>query len=340
MNPEARKTKFVTLLQELLEIKCGGIKSKLAKQLKVGNSRISRWLQGQVDPLNLETLVFSQIAQLKQCSHEELAKTLGLTETIKSSQEKFQILLEEMLSDKTQDQVAEIIGVSQFTISNWLNPENNIDPGKLSVGNMLTIAHEIGWTFDSSLMHLGLAQKSQEKFFIEYQSELLNLSLAEKKELSIWLSNLINKIEDQEKYIEESKEANIKDFQIDQYPQATLLSQKILIILEQDDVAIASNYFSNLVEYLNFKAKNIKIATIPKLPQSLADIDILIFDINTADSPSIQLIEDLTFNGDIIIFADAIALPLIRARISSAVSEIFAKPVDWSAKQIFSLFSK
>ena len=76
MNPEARKTKFVLLLQELLASKCNGVQARLAEKIEIGTSSISRWLSGQIDPINLETAIFSRIAILKGCSTEELAQNL------------------------------------------------------------------------------------------------------------------------------------------------------------------------------------------------------------------------------------------------------------------------
>ncbi len=335
MNSEERKHKFVMLLEELLKRNCDGIQARLAEKLEIRTSRISRWLAGQVDPINLETSIFSRIALMKLSSSEALANELGFKELAQNSPNKFRLLLEQILFNKTQEQLAELLNVSQMTISNWLNPEKNIDPAKISAGTMFTMAHEQRWTFDDLLVYLGLKDNIvEENLLIKYQSGLVNLSFQEKLKLLTSLSNSIQKTGnnlDNKQEVTRTQTEQLK-------PIVSL--HKILIIIEQEDLAIASEYFTNLSEYLQLQPKNIKITTIPKLPQSLADIDILIFDINTADSPSIQLIEDLTFNGDIIVFADAIAFSLIRDKISSAVSEIFAKPVDWSAKQIFSLFSK
>ncbi len=326
LEAQERKTRFVLLLKELLD-QCEGIKGKLAQNLNIKPSTLTPWLQGKIDPASLDITAFLTLARLKEISVNELAILLGIkvNQLEDSIENKFKNLVEQLLFNKSQQELAERLGVSRNAISSWITPQRNIDPANINIATMIAIAIEKGWTIERLLIHLGLKEPENEKDLrFKLKTITTTISLAEQIELLAWISNLVNKTaKDQPFLLENTKyKSNLT----------------ILVILEQDDVAIASNYFSNLVEYLKFQAKNIKIATIPKLPQSLADIDILIFDINTTDSPSIQLIEDLTFNGDIIIFADAIALPLIRDKISSAVSEIFVKPVDWSALQSFPYF--
>jgi len=294
MNLEQRKRKFSQLLQNLLKSH-NGVKSKLAQELNISPTRLANWFQGKVDPAGLDIISFKQISQVTGYSVEELAKILGFIEE-DPSEARFRKLIAELLSDQTQAELAQKLGVDQTTISKWLSLDKNIDFKKITAKVIISISREKNWSVDKLFNYLKLEST------IDTDNKKLQTTYTKAK------------------------------------PSDVLNPQTILIIIEQEDNTIASNYFSNLVEYLKFQAKNIKIATIPKLPQSLADIDILIFDINTADSPSIQLIKDLTFNGDIIIFADAIALPLIRDKISSVVSEIFAKPVDWSALQSFPYF--
>ena len=130
MKSEERKKKFALLLQELLE-ECGGVKVRLAEKLEIIPSRLTRWLQGKIDPAGLEILVFNHIAQVKGCSVDELAKLIGFVRVEKQSIDKFKALVEQMLSDKTQEELGKRLGVSQNTISSWLNPETTIDPRKI-----------------------------------------------------------------------------------------------------------------------------------------------------------------------------------------------------------------
>ncbi len=336
MDSQQRKARLVVLLKELLE-ECDGVKGQLAQKLNIKPSTLTPWLQGKIDPTSLDVLVFIRLAQMRGVSVDRICASLGITSNkFKPSLKfKFRNIIKQLLSDRSQQELADLLQISRNAISRWSNPEEDFDPTRITIDKMVAIADEKGWTIERLLIYLGLKEfVIQESSLFELQSRTISLPLKQQITFLNWLFNfLFEKVKQQDEIpsINEGK-SNLK--------QPKPNNSTVIIILEQEDLTIASNYFSNLVEYLKFQAKNIKIATIPKLPQSLADIDILIFDINTADSPSIQLIEDLTFNGDIIIFADAIALPLIRDKISSVVSEIFAKPVDWSAKQIFSLFSK
>ncbi len=316
MNPEARKSLFVGLLQQLLKNKCNGVQARLAEKLEIGTSRISRWLQGQVDPINLETLVFFRIAMLKGSSGEELANTLDLVATSLNSPQKFKLLLEQMLSDKTQEQLAELIGVSQFTISNWLNPESGIDPGKIPVGTMLAIAHQKGWTFDDLVLYLGLQEgKKEKKLLVNYQSELSVLSLTEQVELLSWLSDIVQKQVKEQKIIKKVVESKN--------------NRQVLVLLEEEDIRIASLYSSNLAVHLQLKPENITIATPHSLPDSLSVFDVLLFDLSNQQSPCIPLIESLDFDGDVVAMVDRSVAKDIKERLKDKVAEVIVKPVKW-----------
>ena len=318
MNPETRKRKFVAILQDLLASHCHGVQARLAEQIKIGTSRISRWLSGQVDPINLETLVFFRIAMLKGCSSEELAKSLGFVPPDLDSPQKFQLLLKQMLSNKTQEQLGEILGVSQNAISTWLNPEKTIAPSNIPAGTMFAIARERGWTFDELGIYLGLISQTttQASFLIKYQLELSELSLAQKQELLVWLLNSIN--------IKINNPNNIQEI------TTTKCDRSVCIVLEQDDIVIASRYTANLLIHLQLEPENITIATISKAPESLEDLDLLIFDISSEDSHSIPLLENIYFDGDIIVFAPTDLPEAIKESISTNVTEILLKPIDWS----------
>jgi len=317
MDSKKRKDKFVLILQDLLQKKCGGVQARLADKLGITTSRISRWLSGQVDPINLETVVFSRVALLKGCSSEELGKILGFTILAKDSANKFKLIIEQILSDRTQEQLGKILGITQNAISNWLNPEKKIDPGRIPAITMFAIAHEKGWTFDDLLIYLGLKdyQAEEKNLLIKYQSELPNLSLNEQVILLDWLSDLIRTKVVQNKNIDKVSE-EISD-------------RTICIILEKEDLAIASNYASNLAIHLNLKPENIKVTTIPKLPESIADIDILIFDISTPSSASITLIEDIEGDRDIVVFVDADLPVEVRSSLENRVTDLLVKPIDW-----------
>ncbi len=66
------------------------------------------------------------------------------------------------------------------------------------------------------------------------------------------------------------------------------------------------------------------------MPESLEDFDVLIFDINSQQSPCISLVESLQFEGDIVIFADASLPDDVRERLNQKATEVIVKPVPWS----------
>ena len=64
-------------------------------------------------------------------------------------------------------------------------------------------------------------------------------------------------------------------------------------------------------------------------PRIDRNIDLLIFDIKSADSPSIPLIEDISFEGDIVAFVPDSLPADVMANLSNRVTEVVVKPIDW-----------
>ena len=155
MGIEERKRKFVALLQALLEER-DGVKNKLAKELKISSGGFTHWLQGKVDPAGLDIESFQQIAKVQNCSADQLAQLLGFVEGEEQSQTRFRKLLEELLSDKTQEELAKRLGIDRTTISKWLNLEIEIDLRKISAGTMFSLAREKKWKLDKLLNYLNL----------------------------------------------------------------------------------------------------------------------------------------------------------------------------------------
>ena len=155
MNPEARKKKFIELLQDLLE-QHNGVKSRLARELEISPARFTHWFQGKVDPAGLDIISFSRIARVKGCSVEQLAELLGFIEDKDPSQVRFKNLIEELLLDKTQEELAQRLGVDQTTISKWLNLEQTVDLRKISAKIMFSISREKAWTLDKLFNYLKL----------------------------------------------------------------------------------------------------------------------------------------------------------------------------------------
>jgi len=286
MSLEQRKQKFIKLLQDLLEQR-GGVKSKLAQELGISPARFTNWFQGKVDPGGLDIATFKQIAQAKNCSVEQLTQLLGFMDIEEESLARFRQLLQNLLLDKTQEELAERLGIDQTTISKWLNLEQTIDLTKISTKIMFSISREKGWTLDKLFDYLKLnSNNSDNDIPLNYQSDT-NSKFEYRSNLNISL------------------------------------------LLEKENIAIASNYASNLAIHLNLKPENIQVTTIPKLPYSLADIDVLIFDISSADSASIALIKDLKFEGNIVVFAAADLPQEVLTNLSNQVTEVVVKPIDW-----------
>ncbi len=338
MDSEERKRQFAILLETLLKKSCDGVQTKLAKKLGIRISRTSRWLAGEVDPINLEVLVFSRIASLQGCSTQELAQILGFTELTQNPPNKFRLLLEQILSNKTQDKLGTLLGVSQRTISSWLNPKANIVPAKISAGTMFVIAHEQRWELDDLLVYLDLKEdKTEKNLLFKVQSSLNELSFNEKLKLLAWLSDRIQQEITQDKFITNESAQLPQRVQREALP--ALSDRTLLIILDKEDLAIATNYASNLAIHLQLQPDNIQVTTIPKLPQSLDNIDVLVFDISTADSASIALIEEIDFKGNILVFADPDLSQEVIGRISNRVTEVLLKPIDWNELKARAYFS-
>jgi len=106
---------------------------------------------------------------------------------------------------------------------------------------------------------------------------------------------------------------------------------KVGILLEQEDLTLASRYSSNLVLYAQLKPECIEIWTSNKVPKSFTQFNILIFDICKANSENITLIEEINFEGNIIVFAPADLPQTVIANISNQVTEVLVKPIDWSS---------
>ncbi len=326
MDSEERKRKFVILLEELLKSHCDGIQARLADKLEITASRISRWLSGQVDPINLETSVFSRVASVKGSSSEELAVFLGFNLFNKNSPNKFKVIVEQILSDKTQEQLGEILGITQNAISNWLNPEKTIDPGKIPAVTMFTIAHEKGWTFDDLLIYLGLKEyKVENNLLIKYQSQFPSLSLNEQVILLNSLSDLILEKVTQQKAIEKIVTHGSE--------------RKVCVVIEEEDVLTISSYSSNLAFYFQLNPENITISTPRSLPDSLSIFDVLLFDLNNQQSPCIPLIESLEFDGDVVALVDRSLPDDLCDRLKQKATEVIVKPVPWSELKQKAYFS-
>ncbi|MDJ0728143.1 MAG: helix-turn-helix transcriptional regulator [Prochloraceae cyanobacterium] len=323
MGLEERKKKFVALLEELLK-KWNYTQAQLAKQLGVSPSSLTRWLQGKIDPAALETLVFTRIAQVINLPTDSLVKSLQILEANQAprdSSDRFTDFVEEMLAGQSQEQLGNRLGVSQKTISTWINSEQKIDPGKMPISTIALLAKEKSWTVERLLGYLGLKEQPENEadLLAQIQSQTIRLSFPSQVKLQIWFSREF--------------ENNLKklDTQTLTQTKSNIFNDRTpLIILEEENITIASRYTADLIINLQINPDNIQVTTIPKLPQSLDNIDVLIFDISTADSPSIALIEEIDFKGNILVFADPDLSQEIIGRISNRVTEVLLKPIDWN----------
>ena len=332
MESEERKQRFIKLLSEML-LESNGIKSKLAQKLGIKAPTLTGWFQGKVDPASLDIRVFERIAKVRNCSVDDLAKLLSLfDDEPKNPLDKLKNLITEMLADTSLEQLGQRLGISKSTIGGWLYPGKNIDPGKLSAGTIAILAREKKWTIERLLTYLDLKEpviKNQE--ISKVQSELSTFSLIEQIEILSWLSALV---EEKLKY-----SANIKE--VSKKPRAQLMERnpQVLILIESEDVSLASLYSSNLAVHLHLQPENIKIATPSSMPESLEHFDVLIFDINSQQSPCIPLLESLQFEGDIVIFADASLPDDVRERLNQKATELIVKPVPWEKLKDLAAFS-
>ncbi len=160
MGLEERKEKFTKLLHDLLE-EHNGVKKKLAQELGISSARFTNWLQSKVDPAGLEIESFKQIAKVKGCSVDQLAEILGFIEVEDKSEARFRKLLEELLLDRTQEELAERLGINRTTISKWLSLEIKIDLKKISAGTMFSLAREKKWKLDKLLNYLNLESNNK-----------------------------------------------------------------------------------------------------------------------------------------------------------------------------------
>ena len=334
MNSKERKILFVSLLDEMLA-GCGGIKGRLAKQLKIAPSTLSYWLQGKIDPGELSINTFTKIAKTKRLSVDELANTLGFFESHPDkSLEKFREILKELLKSHSQDDLAAKIGISQAAISKWLDSEKKFDLDKISAIRMSAIAKVKGWTIERLLIYLDLTEpESKDNLLFQLQSDATILTLNEQVKLLTWLSDLVQAKVIQEKTIDKAIE--IKSEQ----PFAAPSFRNICVILEQEDIESASRYTADLLIHLQLQPENIALATPHSIPESFEDFDVLIFDINSQQSPCIPLLESLEFEGEIVIFVDRSLSDDVRERLNQKATEVIVKPVPWGELKDRAYFS-
>ncbi len=330
MKAEERKQKFVELLGQLLE-GCGGVKKKLAQKLDIKPSTLTPWLQGKIDPASLDLAVFLRVAEVAQSSTDELAKTLGIGANSEVRVlDKFRSLVQDLLSGQSLEQLGKKLGVNYSTISVWTSSQRNIDPRRIPISTIAALAIEKGWTIERLLVYLGLKniEEIKENLLSEIQGLVVQLSLFERVKLLTWLSS------------EFEKELKGFNAQIPDKSKEKILSDlKVCIVLEDQDLSLASSYSGNLVFHTQLRVENIALATPPSMPESLEDFHVLIFDINSQQSPCIPLVESLEFEGDIVIFADASLPDDVRDRLDQKATELIIKPVPWSELKDLPYFS-
>jgi len=323
MESQERKAKFVLLLQDLRD-ECDGVKKRLAEKLDVIPSRLTRWLQGKIDPAGLEISAFYSISRVKGCSLDELAELFDYPLIEQQPIDKFRLLIQELLFDRTQDELGKKIGVSQISISNWLNPNIPLDPSKIPSPTMFALAREKGWSLERLLVYLNFEfGKIEEDLLFKYRMELSVLSLKQQIKLLNWLSNLV------EENLAQSENLNIS--QLNQIKSNDSLDSffHICIILEQEDISIASRYTGNLSFYLKLDPNNIEITTLTSLPASFKNFDLLIFDIQTDLASVFKLINEISFDGDIVIFTSSKKELEVRNLFNNKITDIVVKPIDW-----------
>ena len=330
MNLEERKARFAVLLKDMLD-EYGGIKNKLAESLQIKPSTLTPWIQGKIDPAGLDIVTFERLAKVKGCSVDELAKLLSLKSDVSEKPlDKLRSLVTEMLVGQSQEQLGKKLGISKNTIRGWFNTTKNIDPSLIAAGTIANLASERGWTIERLLAYLGLKkfEETEEDLLSKIQSLAVQLSLPSQVKLQTWVSHqLENKLEN----------LNIPIQTISN--KKNLTQKKIVLILEKEDLALASNYANNLGIYFQIKADNIKIATPRSLPDSLSVFDVLLFDLNNQQSPCIPLIESLEFDGDIVAFVDRSLPQDIQDRLKEKVTDVIVKPVPWSELKQKAYFS-
>lgn len=323
MKEEDRKKRFVELLETLLT-ECKGVKGHLAQKLNIKPSTLTRWLQGKIDPANIDLTVFADLSKAAKLSTNELAMALGVVDNSKDLVlERFTKLVTELSSNQSQKQLAEKLGVSNNTISNWINSQTTIDPRRMYIGTLATLAKEKGWTLEELLLYLGLIGKNEggQDWLSKFQTQLTQLPLSTQIKLITWLldefKNRINRIN------------------IEKEPFTQLLSEKnlsertIYILLDKEDLNLASRYASNLVLYCKVNPDKIEISTDSILNKTVANFDLIIFDITESYSSNISLIQDVNFNGDIVVFASADLSIEARSTLEEKVTDLVIKPLNW-----------
>ena len=322
MEAKRRKDKFVSILEQLLE-KHSGVKINLAKSLKIQPSTLTRWFQGKIDPASINLETFIRVAEAFDISTDQLARELGISDTDRLEiLDKFKSLVKDLLSYQSLDQLGNKLGVSHGAIGGWISPQKNIDPRRIPISTIATLAKEKGWTIEQLLAYLDLKQVESIKQddFTKIQTSVLQLPLIERARLLSWLSS------DFEQQLLNQEQVNPKNNNLKKSSD-----RKIVLVLEVENITIATNYASNLAIHLNLKLENIKVTTIANLPDSIADIDILIFDISSPDSPSIPLIQEISFDGDIVVLTSEDLPENLRAGLEDKVTDLVIKPIDWSS---------
>ncbi len=305
MEAEERKERFIALLNKLLD-DCGGIKVKLAQKLEINSSTLTRWFQGKIDPATLDLVNFVRLSEIANLPTDELAKMIGMTANSEEKVlDKFKSLIEDLLSIQSMEQLGNKLGVTYGAIAGWLSSQKNINPERIPIGTIIALATEKGWTIERLLIYLGLkAPQTENNLLFKLQSGATVLSFNEQVKLLAWLSDRVQEQVTQEPTRQQAQERK---------SQLT-----ICILLEKENLAIASDYFTNFAKHLQLQPENIKIATPSSIPDSLEGFDILILDINSPQSPCLPLLESLEFEGDILIFADPSLPDDLRERLSAS----------------------
>ncbi|MDJ0718550.1 MAG: hypothetical protein QNJ54_30720 [Prochloraceae cyanobacterium] len=326
MEAKQRKERFIALLSELLT-NFGGVKAKLAKNLEINSSTLTRWFQGKTDPATLELANFVRLSEIANLSTDELARIIGIkVNSDQQTLDKFKSLIEELLSFQSMEQLGKKLGVTYGAVSGWVSSQRNINPERIPIGTITALATEKGWTVERLLIYLGIKNLETEKdLLFKLRSGVTLISLQEQIKLLSLLSDLIQEKITQEKIVE--KVITIQN------------DLTICIILEKEDNTIASLYSSNLAIHLQLKPENIKIATPRSMPKSLSFFDVLLFDLNNQQSPCIPLIESLDFDGDVVAFVDRSLPQDIQDRLKQKVTEVIVKPISWSELKQKAYFS-
>lgn len=322
MKEEDRKQRFVKLLHALLE-ESDGVKGKLAEKLNIKPSTLTRWLQGKIDPANIDLTVFANLAKVASLSNNELVRILGINENSKDLVlDRFRKLIQELLSNQSQKQLAEKLEVSSGAISGWISSETNIDPRRMDIGTLTALANEKGWTIDELLLYLGLGKDNEtgQDWLSYFQTRATQLPLLTQVKLMNWfLKELENRIInwEQEKFEIEQGRAK-KEFS----------KRQICIVLDKEDLSILSEYFNNLVTYTQLQLKNISVVIISNLPK-LTEFNTLIFNISELNSTAIDLIREIKYDGDIVAFVPADLPQELLSNLKNQVTDVIMKPIDW-----------